>query len=142
MTVPIWPLDLPQRPLRNGFSLGSADGRRTVDMEKGPPAVELAFSSAVRPVEASFQVDLNGALRFDRFWLEETRKGSLPFLLPDPRLDGVPLADDAGRPILADDGAPLLISSWWPVMFGKQAPSAVNTAGIWWRISFQLNVLP
>lgn len=142
MTVPVWPADLPQRPLRTGFSLGSPDGRRTVKMEKGPPVFERAFSSAVRPVQASFQVDLNGAMRFDRFWEQDTKKGALPFLLPDPRLHGVQLGTEAGRPLLTHEGAPLLISAWWAVMFGESAPEAVNTAGAWWRISFPLVVLP
>jgi len=142
MSIPVWPTDLPRRVLRQGFSQGFADGRLSTKMEAGPTKSRRRFSSAVKPIQAALDVPLDGKMRLERFWDEDTAGGSLPFLMPDPMSDGLALLTLDGVPLLDQDGAPLLNTAMWLVKFGDTPPSAANTAGIWYRVTFSLAVLP
>ena len=142
MSVPVWPLDLPQFVERQGFSEGFADGRLMTKMDAGPPKRRRRFSSAVRPIQASVRVSVDGKMRFRRFWDEETASGTLPFLMPDPTADGLALIADDGARLLDQDGRPLLDTAWLLVLFGETPPSATNTAGAWYLVTFSLSVLP
>lgn len=140
--IPYWPSDLPQRVLRKGFSRGFADGRLSTKNDAGPTKVRQRFSSAIKPVEVAIAINVNGVARLERFWIEDTRKGSLPFLMPDQMNDGLVLSDGNGSALLTETGLVLINTSWWLVMFGEGAPKAVNTAGAWYEVSFPLSVLP
>ena len=143
MTIPRWPTDLPQRCLREPFGLTLPDGRLTTKMERGPSKRRRASSAATAPVTAAIAVPVDLAVRFRRFWDVDTGGGCLPFRLPDQLVDKRPLIAAAGVPVLDASGQPLLITSWWLVMFsGDDAPAYKNTAGFWWQISFQLEILP
>lgn len=143
MSIPVWPSDLPQRFLRDGFSRTLADGRLSTKMERGPAKRRRGSSAAVVPVTAAIDVPVDLAARFERFWDEDTAGGSLPFLLPDQLLDGLPLQADLGIPLLDPKGLPILATSWWLAIFaGDQAPSIKNVAGAWFRVSFAIEVLP
>lgn len=143
MSIPVWPTDLPQRVLRGGFERTLADSRLSTKMETGPSKRRRRSSSAVAPVAAAIAVSADLAARFERFWDEDTGGGALPFLMPDQIVDGLPLQAAPGIPLLTSTDAPVLAASWWLAMFaGDQAPTIVNTAGAWFRISFRIEVLP
>ena len=142
MTVPVWPTDLPQRFLQDGYSEEVADGRLRQTMDKGPTKVRRRTSAAVRKVSCSMMVDYNGRARFTRFWDEEVAFGALPFWVPDQFLDGAELATADGDLLLTEADAPILISSWWLVMFGDGAAAFAPIEGGRWRISFDLEILP
>ncbi|WP_430914067.1 hypothetical protein [Methylobacterium sp. sgz302541] len=142
MSIPFWPSDLPQRVSRNGFGETFRDGRLRTAMEAGPPKMRRRFSSAVRPIQASIEVTVDGKARLERFWSEEAAGGTLPFLMPDQTLDGLALTDGDGIQLLDDQGRPLVNTNWWLAMFGDSAPSVQNMGWIWYRVSFPLMVLP
>ncbi|TXN64984.1 hypothetical protein [Methylobacterium sp. WL6] len=141
--IPIWPSDLPQRFLRDGFGRTLADGRLSTKMERGPSKRRRGSSAAVAPVTGAMDLPVDLAARFERFWDEDTGGGCLPFLLPDQILDGLPLLAAPGVPLLDASGLPIVAASWWLAMFsGDQAPSIKNVAGAFYRVSFQIEVLP
>lgn len=142
MSLAIWPPELPQRFLRQGFNEGFGDGRLSTKADAGPPKSRRRFSSAIRPIQAAIDVPVDGKMRLLRFWNEETASGSLPFLVPDPTVDGLPLIGFDSLALLDQDGTPILAEAWWLVLFADTPPSAVNTAGAWYRVTFSLSVLP
>jgi hypothetical protein len=93
------------------------------------------------PVSASIIIDYDAKSRFERFWIEDTSYGSLPFIMPDQTHDGVPILDEDGNSILDEGGNPLLIAANWLVMFGQEAPQ-IAPWGVQFQASFQLNVMP
>lgn len=141
--IPSWPLDLPQRVLANGYSEGLPDGRLRTAMETGISKSRRRFSSAPKPVAASFRVTLDQKARIERFWDEEIAGGALPFLLPDQTKDGQPLLVEPGVPLLDDQGRPLLISAWWLVMAGETAPTfTARSREVTFTAAFPLMVMP
>ena len=140
--IPIWPTDLPQRVLRDGYSEGMPDGRLRSAMEGGPPKVRRRFSSAARPVQAAIKVTTSGKGRLENFWLEETLGGSLPFHFPRPGIDGEFILTDGVVPLLGPDGLPIRSAAWWLVLFGEQPPVFTPVQGVYWRAAFTLSVLP
>lgn len=80
--------------------------------------------------------------RLERFWLEETAGGSLPFLMPDQTRDALALITEADIQILDDQGRPLINTAWWLVMFGDSPPQQQVVSGLIYKASFSLSVLP
>lgn len=142
MTVPFWPSDLPCRVQREGSTQTLADGRIRQEMDAGPPKVRRRTSASVGRLTGSIVAGFDGRARFERFWFEEVRNGSLPFFIKDQFADGVALLTANGVLLLTDTGAPLLIASWWLVMFGQDAPAITRLSPQRWSISFGLDILP
>lgn len=140
MTFPAYPAELP-RPLRSPYSVARGDGRFVSDNDAGPKNIRRRFSSTVTKVQFSTELDRSQLARFYRFYDEETKEGSLAFLMPDPGTDGWPLLLDDGAPLLTDDGTPLLLAETWLVTFGGKMPSE-TVKGTTWTLSFELEVLP
>ena len=154
----LWPAELPQRSMTDAFNEALGDGRLRTPMEAGPPKVRRRFSTAVRPVQTKLFLTLNEKARLDRFWCEDTKGGSLPFLLPDQVYDGATLLDANGNAITCPDGNSMLvdgnvipetlggvitITAWWLVMFGDQPPAyATPSYGEIWTASFSVSVMP
>lgn len=78
--------------------------------------------------------------RFRRFFIEDTDKGVIPFLMPDPMIDGALWLNQDGVPMLNSAGAPILITVTWLVQFSTLP--AYTTRDIYWIASFGLEVLP
>lgn len=140
MTLPSYPSELP-KPLSDSYQVGRGDGRIVTRNDAGPANVRRRFSSVVNTVQFSTFLSRAQLSRFDRFYDEDTKGGSLPFLLPDPGLDGWALLTDEGLPLLTDEGLPLLVAETWLVMFGSKLPVVTNKA-LYWTVSFELSVLP
>lgn len=140
--IPRWPTDLPQRLSRDGFGEGFADGRLQTEMESGVPKTRRRFSAAIRPIQASIDVPIDGKARLMRFWDEETGGGSVPFLIPDTTMNGAPLLAGGGLVLTDEQDRPLLVESWHLCVFGKTPPSSQNLGGPWYRVTFSLSVLP
>jgi hypothetical protein len=141
MAVPPWPAELPQRVLRDGYSEKLRDGRLFSRTQSGPGKVRRRYSSAVLPVSASLIIDEAQKARFERFWIEETAYGSLPFIMPDQTHDGLPLLDGGGLPVLDGGGLPILVTANWLVRFAQDAPQ-ITPWGLQFMVSFPLEVLP
>lgn len=142
MTVPFWPVDLPQRVLVEGYSEGVGDGRIQQPMDAGPPKMRRRTSVATRPVRARLWVDFDGMARLKRFWAEGLAGGSLPFWFPDQTMDGLALLTADGAPLLTESGVPLVITSWWLVTFGQDGIAFDAQSGVLFGAAFSLDILP
>jgi hypothetical protein len=142
MAIPVWPAELPQRVLRDGYSEQLRDGRLFTKASAGPPKTRRRYSAAVLPVTASIVVDYAAKARLERFWTEETDWGALPFIMPDQTHDGVPILTSAGVPMLTSAGVPMLITAKWLAMFSEGAAPKFEPWGVQFKSSFSLTVLP
>lgn len=143
MAVPVWPSELQQKVMQQGYSRVYANAVVATEMEAGPPKTRLKSSSMPENVQGSISVMADGVARFRKFFREETRYGSLPFWIADQVQDGVPLSTPLGEPLLTPSGEPLLISARWLVMFTPGSPPREGeNRGQWFDISFNLMVLP
>lgn len=140
MTLAVWPSDLPQRVLAEGYSSGPR-GNRLITKMQDQSIKARPIGGKLRQVSCVIKVDHNQQARFDRFW-EDDVKLTLPFLFPAPQLDGEYLLDDTGERLLDDTGRPLIIEAWWLVQFGQQAPQYLAPTSRRYRIQFDLIVLP
>ena len=142
MTIAIWPDDLPQQVLVNGFN-ESARGNRLVTAPEVGPAKQRRRGPLVRPVQASIFVNQDERSRFDRFFDEEVIGGTQPFLIPDQNTDGLDLFSDTfGQQLQDENGVPLLIESWWLVQFGQNQPAISASSAFLYTIQFDLIILP
>lgn len=135
MTVLVWPAELPQSVRQAGFQVTPGDGVLRTKMEGGPNKARRRFSSTPHTMSVSFLVYREGLARFERFHEEETKNGSLPFVMPDPVYDGAPLAG-----LLTETGAPVLIVRKMLVMFAE--PPNTTPFGPAFQVSMRLSVMP
>ena len=140
MTLPSYPAELP-KPLQDGYQVARGDGRIVTRNDAGPPSIRSRFSSVVDTVQFSTFLSRSQWARFERFYVEDTKRGALPFLLPDPGTDGWALLTDDGSRLLTDDGTPILLAETWLVVFGSKLPVITNKA-TYWTVSFEVTVLP
>lgn len=140
MSMPSWPVEL-KKPLADGFQQAREDNRRLLRAERGPPRVRRGSSKASEAVSVAFYLSHDQRARFDRFHIEETEEGALPFLVPAWGVDNHDLWTADGLNLLTHDDVPLLIASTWVCLFGQTMPSVV-AMGVEWRISFDLVILP
>jgi hypothetical protein len=139
----MWPADLPQRPSVSGFSKRVAETRLMTPMDAGPPKVRRRITAAVRPVSVQFDARMSGVARFERFWEEEAKYGAEPFLLTDPLRNETPILETGGLPVITPEEEAILVVSYWLCLFGEGAPTIQPlNSGVWFSISFQLNVMP
>lgn len=130
-----WPADLPQFVRRTDFRLTVSDGVLRTKTEAGPGKARRRFSSAPEPLSCSITVDRQGLARFRRFHQEETKNGSLPFVMRDQEFDSCPLAD-----ILTEAGAPIEVVSYRLAMFAE-APSHTSF-GMMFSVGMSLSLMP
>jgi hypothetical protein len=142
MAIPVWPLELPQRVLTDGYSEKARDGRMFSRTSAAPGKVRRRYSSAVLPVAAAIIVTYEQKSRLERFIDEEIAGGVLPFTMPDQTHDGLPLLDGDGDPVLDGDGIPILITANWLARFSENGLPQYTPWGIQFMASFQLDVLP
>ncbi|WP_296741449.1 hypothetical protein [Mesorhizobium sp.] len=141
MSVPVWPSDLPQYVLVDGFQSGPRGNRLRTAMDTGPGKMRRR-GAKTKPVSCSITMEPDDLARFYRFYEDDTLNGTLPFLFPDHQFDGLALADESGVPLLTETDVPLLIESWWLVQFGENEPADTYTDGLIARVEFDLLVLP
>lgn len=142
MSLPVFPATL-RGPLREGFSRTYGDVRRMFSPEAGPLVPRPRMSQVAEPV--SLVLDLNRAdlALFETFWASDTRKGSLPFLMPDPATDGWYLLDPDGDPLLQADGTPILLAKIWLCLFGEKPPVVTPAQKrTRFRVALSISVMP
>ena len=130
-----WPSDLPQHVRQSGFSDTLPDGVLRTKMEAGPGKARRRFSAAARPLACSLLLDRQQLARFDRFVQEETKNGSLPFLMFDPVYDGAELDG-----LATEGGLQVLVERKNLVMFAE--PPVKTPFGPVFQVAFNLSVLP
>lgn len=138
-----WPSDLPQTVLALGYGRSYEDAVKATDMDKGPPRTRLRTSAAPQMAQCALVLDVDRLARFRRFFRDETQFGSIPFLIRDQILDGLPIQTAVGAPLLTAGGQPLTIAARWLAMFMPgQPPQEGDAQGRKLRISFSLLILP
>ena len=138
--MPSWPTEL-ERPLRDGYQRQRGDNRRMTQAEQGPPRVRRGRSKSIQTVPMSFYLSYDQEARFQRFYVEETEEGALPFLIPNWGTDGSELLTPSGLSLTDHEDTPLLIAATWVAMFGESVPNT-DPMGVEWRVSFNLVILP
>lgn len=139
MTVAVWPSTLP-RPMRDGFSAGLADVRRFTPDEAGMPKARARFSAGAAPLAYPMEVDRDGVATLETFYSTTLKRGTLPFLMPDPTTDAWALRT-AGAEVTDEAAETLLAASWWLVMFGQGSPQ-YRVVGVRFRYALNLLILP
>lgn len=143
MTIPVWPSDLPQRVTIDGFSSGVRDGRLFAKMDRGPSKLRRLTSAAIKPQSCAINATIDDCARIERFWREDLKDGSLPFLFPSQLLDSMPLADPGGLFLQDPSGVPIAMTYYELVVFAEgAAPHVAPQGGMYFTVSFQLNLLP
>jgi hypothetical protein len=141
MAVIIWPTNLPQRLLREGYSETAADPRMISQMSTGPDKIRRRTSSAPMPVQGAMHLDTWQKARLERFWIEETSDGSLPFVFPAQTRDGEYLLTEDGDIVLTGDGDPIIVTALWYCTFDRQ-PIQFTPVGVRFQASIYLKVMP
>lgn len=140
MIYPRWPEALP-KPTREGLTIATGDGRSMTNPDAGTPRQRRRFSRAFKPVSMTLILTNGERGLFEDFCQNTLEDHSLAFVMPDPTSDGWPLTDENDVPLTDENDVPLLMTADWLVMFGEALP-AFAMAGIDFRVSFQLRVMP
>lgn len=140
--VPAYPAELPA-PLRADYAERAGEGRAVFRPDAGPSSVRLKFASAVDEIPFSSSLERWQLGVFDRFFLETLKKGTLPFTMPSPLIDGFAILDEDGVPLLDEDDEPLLYGETMLVMFTEQGlPQRSQIDVEEYRVTFRLWRLP
>lgn len=139
----VWyPPELPV-PMKQGYQSAFGDGRIGARRDAGPPSYRRRFSAVGDTVSLQTHLQRHELARFERFFLEETKRGSKTFFMPDPLTDGWPALTARGEPIALPDGSPMLLAKTWLCVFGEGLPSTVPlTNDESFYVSFDIVVLP
>jgi len=141
MSIPVWPSDLPQAVLVDGFAYSQAEGRLTSRTDTGPGKARLMNSAAITPVRAQIRVTPAQLARFRRFYSEDLGQGVNPFWMRDQIFDGMALSDADGALLTDGDGKVLTMASCWLARFGLNMQT-LPRPGFLFRIEFDLELLP
>lgn len=143
MTVPTFPtLNRLRRTLRDNFVEPMRDGRLQTKMDSGPGKVRRRYSSAAASVPMSFDVDMLDKGILENFWYQTTRRGSLPFRIPDQFNHETVVMVERDVELLVSAGVPLLRDSWWLARFGEGPMNIKSLGGEWFLVQFDMLVLP
>lgn len=137
----IWPTDLPQSMLVEGFETNQRDGRLRSSTDIGPPKMRPRTSAAIKPVSGVIRCTQDQTARLERFWAEDTRGGILPFMIPAQVFNNAWLLTDDGSPLLTDDGEQILIEDWWLALFAEPPPERPRQRSVVWSCPLSLSVL-
>jgi len=138
MVAVYWPTELPDLR-RDSYNQQTGDLRQLSKPDSGPPRIGSKFSRTTDTVQMSVFCSLNLRARFERFYIEETRNGRMPFWMPEPGRNGWALLDNTGRQLLTETGHPILLSANWLCLFGANVPVYASISESW-LISFDVFV--
>ncbi|MBY6117400.1 hypothetical protein KUW09_24625 [Mameliella alba] len=141
MSVPIWPVELP-RPLRSAYAETLQDNRRRRAAEHGVPRYAPRYSGVPALVQLKLVLDPEQQGLLDRFYRSDLATGTLPFWMPDPRRDGLPLLDTDGTPLLFEDDTPILGERVMLCLWGDEPPLKGPVRGTSIDYSFAVYDLP
>jgi hypothetical protein len=101
---------MPQWMLAPDFESSFPDARLKAQMDRGPAKYRLGTSAAPIPVQGVIRCTLDQLARGDRFWREELRGGTLPFVFPGQVLNNTPLCDESGEPLTDESDVPVIVA--------------------------------
>ena len=142
MTIPSYPAELPE-PLRADYADQSGEGRVMFRPVAGPPRVRQQSAAVVDDIPYSISVERWQLGVFDKFYLETLKKGTLPFTMPSPLIDGFAILDENGVQLLDENDLPLLFGETMLVQFAEQGLPARSQIDVEeYRVRFRLMRLP
>lgn len=82
----IWPLDLPQVPTQDDWSVTPQLPVKETTMDSGPAKRRLAYSKGMEYITVGYILELDELARWHAF-LKHIAYGALSFKWPDPRVN-------------------------------------------------------
>jgi len=141
--MPVLPAEL-RYPLEQGYQFARGEGRRMPTPDAGPPIAGPRRTLVADRVQLTLQLSRAERAIFDRFYLDDLKRGIWPFAMPDPETDGWPMLDENFGLMLDDEGEPILLDEIWVAMIGTPPVSSAvpNSSGTYSRVSFDLWIMP
>lgn len=141
MTLPSWPSDLPP-PLRSSLGVQRMDNRRFREGDTMPPRMGRKATLSARMIQMTVILDRERLAILDRFYEDDLARGTLPFWMPDPVWDAVPLLDETGAPILDEADRPILHTRIMLCQWGYDPPVEGPLKGTEMPVSFTVFDMP
>lgn len=117
----VWPLSLPQKPLRDGFNQTFSPNVIKTDFEIGPKQTRPRSTFQGKKFTVSYMITGDQKIVFENFYQYTTLSGTQPFTIPDFYLDNAELT----------------------VKFDPDVrPQIVYLGGVNFRLSFGLDLQP
>ena len=85
VVLDVWPVGLPQIPLREGYSEEEPDVIKRTEMDEGPAKQRPRFTDGIRPFLVQVEVDVEQVTIFETFYSDTLRDGTIPFTWKHPR---------------------------------------------------------
>lgn len=142
MTIPAYPSELPA-PLRSDYAETAGDGRAIFRNDTGPVSLRQHFAAAMDVIPVSTRLYRWQLELLDSFYIQDTKKGSLPFTMSAPLTDGFPMMDENLDYLLDEDGEVLLFTETMLVLFADQGlPTRKQLDVEAYDVNFRLWKLP
>ena len=138
MSLAHWPQDLPPF-LRAAYTRTSTEGRRKGASDTFP-TYGRRTSRVADQMTLGIEATVSQHRTFWAFYRETLKLGALPFFLPDPVYDGLPLLLEDGVTHLSVDAKALRISATLIAQFADELPQEQVSGGVY-VITFALWVL-
>jgi hypothetical protein len=142
MTIDVWPIELPQRPLVEGYGEDMPDLDIASQMDIGPAKVRRETTAAPYLLTVPMRF-LDWQKEFLKAWYRPRGRTTL-FWFPEPGVDGYPLLDHDGVTVLLDENdvpllgtSKLLVRMAQPPQWARQAWPKLG-----WISALHLEVLP
>lgn len=124
MAIPVWPLTLPQVPLRNGYRRTRPNLTKRLQPAQGPAIVKADAVLGVSMITANYLLSKAQRDTLEIFLYDTCRSGALRFSWPDP--DGGAVLECRVKPESETD------------LYAEEAVQEKD----YWAISLNLEVLP
>lgn len=80
----VWPNQLPQSPLLNGYNRTPMSSQIEFDVDAGSPKIRNRATAMPDNVEESYVLSNSEKELLDTFWRDTTMRGVIPFLKQNP----------------------------------------------------------
>lgn len=139
MSIPSWP-ELPL-PTQAGYGFQPEDPRTKRTREAGPPGYRPRYSSVATTMRLGLDLDRNQREIFWDFYRKDCKNGSTTFTMADPITDNWPLLSIDGKPLLNEAGRPLLLAKRLLCLWGDEVPSE-TLEGLRFKLTFAISIMP
>lgn len=82
--MPAWPSDIPQKPLKEGFSRKPQDNVLRSSMDTGPEKARRRFTAASEYISCVYEMTESELSSFKSFYENDINSGAISFTWPDP----------------------------------------------------------
>lgn len=132
---------LPRCVVKEGLEVPFRDGRLRTAPDRGRAFLRGGSDATPVPAMLTSIMRLWEVARFEKFFLYDAERGTLPFLIPDPVYDGARELDEDGAEVLDEDYAPIIVTALWLVQFADQPPTPRRLSRRFFQVMFSVEVL-